>query len=168
LIQLRLECRSRFFKDLNEEEKNRWNHNSIAYLLPESFIKNENRFYFGGFYKNLENEIEWDNFEKINKFYEETEFKYQVLESRGVHYYTENKGRTLVNYIIFNEPEYWEVLSESNDEVTSFEKVFAQLKEKNIDMSENRLTEIIQNLKSNYLLYANKDFSRIVSVIDAR
>jgi radical SAM superfamily enzyme YgiQ (UPF0313 family) len=126
LNKFRLEHGSRFFKELNEEELNRWVYNPIAYFLPVSFIDNQNRFYFWGFYKNLENEIEWDNFDKINKFYEDTEFKYQVLESGGVHYYIEKMGRTLVNYIIFNETGYWEVLIESNGEVTSFEKIFAR------------------------------------------
>ncbi len=168
LIKFRLECRSRFFKELTGEERNKWNYNPIVYLLPESFIKNESRFFFWGFYKSLENQIEWDHFEKIDKFYRDSDFNYQVLESNGVHYYIEKKGRTPVNYIIFNEPEYWEVLSESNDEVTSFEKIFARLREKNIAVNEHRLKDIIHDLKSNYLLYANKDFSRVVSVIDAR
>jgi hypothetical protein len=167
LTKFRLEGRSRFFNELSEEERNKWDYNPTAYLLPGSFTKKENRFDFWGFYKKLENEIEWDRFEKINKFCQDSGFSYRTLESGGVHYYTETRGSVLINYIIFNEPEYWEVLKEANDEVTSLEKLLGKMKGKNFPMDEDRLIEIIQNLKSNYLLYADADYTRVVSVIDA-
>jgi radical SAM superfamily enzyme YgiQ (UPF0313 family) len=168
LIKLRLEPGSRFFHLVSEEDKKRWNYHPAAYLLPESFIDSDKRSQLFGFYAKLENEIEWDQFEKVNKFYHETEFKYQVLEHAGLHYYKEFMNGEPINYIIFNKPEYWEVLKAANDAVTSFKEISRELKEKFPTLTDKGLIEIIEMLKADYLLYANKDLTRVVSVIDAR
>jgi radical SAM superfamily enzyme YgiQ (UPF0313 family) len=167
LIKLRLEPGSRFFRMAGDEEKKEWNYHPAAYLLPDSFIDSEKRSRLFGFYGKLENEIEWSQFEKVNTFYQETDFRYHLNEFKGARYYSEYMNGELINYIVFNEPEYWEVLKAANDEVTSFENVFGQLREKFPGLTEERLREIIQALKADYLIYAGKDLTRMVSIIDA-
>ena len=165
-IQLKFQGGTRFLKMLNPEERKRCKYSSFGYLLPHSLIDNERRFNLLGYSWDLENKVEWELFGKVNKFYEESEITYRILKNKGVYYYSEfNKGE-LIDYIVFNEPEYWEVMKVANDEVRSFENIFGQLKEKFPAMTEKSLVEIIGKLRSHYLIYTNTDLTRIVSIID--
>jgi radical SAM superfamily enzyme YgiQ (UPF0313 family) len=166
LIQLVYQEGTRFLKMLGIEERKKCKYNPLKYLLPNTLIDDERRFNLLGFARSLKNKIEWENFEKVNKYYEETESTYQILKNRGFYYYSEYLKGELINYILFNEPEYWGVLKAANDEVTSFQNIFHQLKKKFSGLTENHLTEVIEKLKSQYLLYANRDLTRIVSIID--
>lgn len=168
LIKLRLEPGSIFFKMVNEAEKQNWNFHPTAYLLPDSFITRNDRSQLFGFFRQLENEVEWDQFKKANKFYQDTDFKYSLYEHSGFKYYSEYMQEDMINYIIFNEPEYWDVLKAANEEVISFERIFNKLKRKYTEFTEQRLMEIVEQLKSDYLLYANKELTRIVSIIDTQ
>lgn len=165
-IKLKYQEGTRFLKMLGMEEIKECKHNPLRYLLPNSLINDERRFNLLGFTRSLKNKIEWENFENVNKYYEETEITYQILKNRGVYYYSEYLEGELINYIVFNEPEYWGVLKASNNEVTSFGNIFHQLKKIFCGLTEKHLTEVIEKLKSHYLLYANKDLTRIVSILD--
>lgn len=165
-IELRFQGGTRFLKMLDSEERKKCKYSPFGYLLPHSLIGYKRRFNLLGFTWDLENKVEWELFGKANKFYEDTEITYRILKNKGVYYYSEfNKGE-LINYIVFNEPEYWEVLKVANDGVSSFEKIFGQLKEKFPAVTEKYLVEIIEKLKSHYLIYANTDLTRIISIID--
>lgn len=157
---------SRFLKMLDKKERKECKCGYLRYLLPQSLLDNKRCLNLMGFTWNLKNKIEWENFEKVNKFYEEADITYKILKNNGFYYYSEYMNEELINYIVFNEPEHWEVLKAANDEVTSFETIFKGLKKKFPDLTEKYLTEIIGKLKSHYLLYANRNLTRIVSIID--
>ncbi len=166
LNQLRLEPGSRFLNMVKGEERKKWNVNSMTYLLPGEFVKDNDGFDLFGFYNQLENNTDWEQFENVNRFFEETHFSYNIIENNGIPYFNEFKSGIMVNQIIFNEPEYYDVLKAANDEVVSFESIYADLSGKYPSLSEDRLREMIEALKSEYILYGNEDLSRIVSIVD--
>jgi radical SAM superfamily enzyme YgiQ (UPF0313 family) len=163
---LRIREGTRFFEAITDNERKKWNFNFLAYLLPESFLSGSRRFSLFDFSSQLENQTEWEWFAHMNKFYEETEYTYNIIEVDDIYYYYEYMNGDQTEHIAFNEPEYWDVLRAANDEVVSFEKILTQVVGKHPDINRDKLMEIIGNLKSSYLLYANKDLTRIVSIID--
>lgn len=165
-IELRFQEGSPYLNSLDPEERKECIYSDMGYLLPGPFIDKDRRFNLYGVSRGLKNHKEWDNFKKTNKFYEETEFSYRVLRLKDVYYYSEFMNKELVNYVVFDKPEYWEVLKAANEKVTSFQSVFQGLSESFPGMTETYLTEIIEALKADYLLYANRDLSRLVTVID--
>lgn len=166
LIKLRLEPGSRFLKMVDKEDLKNWNYHSIHYLLPPSFLDEDERFSLFGFYKTLPHEVEWEQFETINRFYEEAEYKYRIYECKGVYYFEQYKKDEIIHQIVFNEPEYIDVLKTANNEVTSYEKLKNILEAKYPGITEERIAEILQNLKNEFLIYYNTDKTRIVSIID--
>jgi radical SAM superfamily enzyme YgiQ (UPF0313 family) len=165
LTKLSLQKGSRYFNMVSAEEKKRWNSNSLAYLSPEIMISENNRFDLLSFTSELKNGILWEYFEKINRYYENTYYYYNIQKHQDVYYYSEYNEAKLVNRIIFNKPEYCSVLHEANDEVTSLNKIYDNLKQKYVGIAEQQLIDVINNLRSVYLLYSNKDMTRIISII---
>ena len=166
LIKLRLEPGSRFLKMVDNEDLKNWNYHSIHYLLPPSFLNEDERFSLFGFYKTLPHEVEWEQFETVNRFYEEAEYKYRIYESKSIYYFEQYKKDELIHQIVFNEPEYIDVLKTANNEVTSYEKIKNILEMKYEGITEERILEILQNLKNEFLIYYSTDKTRIISIID--
>ncbi len=168
ISELRLSGGSRFFQMLSLEERKKWNASAMTYFIPQWFIvkDNDRRFGLFSFSRELDNKVEWENFEKLNNFLEKTEVTYQILENNGIYYYSEFMAGKRVNYIVFDEPEYWQVLKAANNEVKSFKEIFAEVKTKFPGIIEKYLVEIIEKLKNDFLIYSNKDLTRIVSVMD--
>lgn len=165
-IELRFQEGSPYLNMLNSEERKECIHSDMGYLLPGPFIEEDRRFNLYGVSRGLKNRREWENFKKTNTFFEDTKFNYRILRHNDVYYFSEYMNNDLVNYIVFDKPEYWMVLQLANEHVVSFQSVFLQLRESFPKMTENDLTEIIDALKEDHLLYANSERSRLVSVID--
>jgi radical SAM superfamily enzyme YgiQ (UPF0313 family) len=164
--QLKVMKGSKFFDMLDDKDKKKWNINPTYYLFPDSLIEENRRFSFFEFGSELENRIAWKWFDNLNSFYEETDFTYTIMENDNTAYYLEYWEGIQLENIAFDEPEYIATLKTANDNVVSLEAIFESLRNKYPNLTRKRLIEMINDLRSSYLLYSNKDFSRIISVID--
>ncbi|MCI0471777.1 MAG: radical SAM protein [Candidatus Aminicenantes bacterium] len=164
--QLRLQGNTGFFHQVDKNDLGPWNYNFLTHLLPGNFIAEEQRFTLFDFTRPLEYQAAWDLFESVNRFYEETEFTYRVLTHGDIrHYYEYREGR-VIDHTVFDKPEYWLALKTANHEVVSFEHIWEQIQAAYPQVTREKLTGIIQDLKASHLLYASADLSRIVSIID--
>lgn len=166
LIQLRLQFGSRFFHQIDPGELKEWDQNTLYYLFPDCQLNDKEKFSLFSFESPLKNAREWIWFENANSFYEEKDFTYKIVNMEGVRYYYEYRENKLINRICFDEPEHWEVLEAANERIVSLDELSETLKEKKINIKDEKLKKTISDLKMSYLLYANQSYSRIVSVID--
>jgi len=165
--QLRLQGSTRFFHLVDNEERKKWNFNFITHLLPGPFIEEDQRFDLFDYTKPLEHKVAWEWFEQVNQFYEETEFNYRILAYNDIPHYYEYMNGEQIDHTIFDEPEYWEVLKTANHEVISFDNIWNKIHDSYPQaLTKGKLSDVIRDLKSAYLLYANDDLSQIISIID--
>ena len=81
-------------------------------------------------------------------------------------HYLEYQNDLQIDSVIFDDKIYWDVLTFANDKVVSYNKLYKYISEKYKNISEDKVTEIISDLKDKYLLYASHDFKKIVSIIN--
>jgi radical SAM superfamily enzyme YgiQ (UPF0313 family) len=157
---------SRYFKEINQNNKlEEWSVNQYADLLPNTYFNEKDRFklffYTNKAYNNL-----WCLFEEINKHYYNNLYEYSIIENMEIISYIEMYNGTVINEIEFNNIVHWNVLKICNDEVKSITEILLELKKNNIDILKDELVAIIIDLKKSFLLFANIDFSEVVSVIN--
>jgi len=157
---------SRYFLETDKKQLLQWNQNEIFELLPDSFLNENDKFNLFSFKSHLKYENEWLWFENVNQYYEQADYYYRIISQSHIHYYYEYLNGRQIARIIFDEPGYWDVLVLANEKIMSFADIFNRVQEAHPHISEKRLREIVVDLKSSHLLYANQEYSRIVSVID--
>ncbi|MFV0265894.1 MAG: hypothetical protein ACK5HT_02040, partial [Draconibacterium sp.] len=108
----------------------------------------------------------WESFKQISDYYEKHEFNYFLIEDNGVVNYLEYRENLKTESLSFNQPEYWDVLKLANNQVISLKKLHEKLILKHKKISLDKLTKIVNELKESYLLYASKDYHKLVSIID--
>jgi radical SAM superfamily enzyme YgiQ (UPF0313 family) len=165
LSDLRLQGGTRFFKMVGEEEQKQWNRNPMAYLLPRDFFEFKNRFGLFDFTKELEHLTEWKRFERINDFYEKAGITCSVTKKDDAFLITEYLEREPYKKTALK-PNAWDVLKVVNDEVRDLNDVVRGVQAKHPALTQKRCVQIITDLKTSQLLYANQDMTRIVSIID--
>lgn len=154
-----------FWKMSKNEEISRYNTHPTADLLPENLIDFSDQYSVFGLTKDPDLKKLWDSFMEVSKYYETSNYSYYMLENgKSIHYYEYCNGLR-INYIVFNEL-YWSILTIVNPKVISIKTLFNQIIKKFPNVTREQLKGIVTELKEGYFLYASKDWSKIVSVID--
>lgn len=166
ISRLLLQRDTPFYFAINKNEKENWNFHPIAQFFPKDLINEESRLILFGGYKELDNKIEWEWFEKVSKYYEENEFNYKILKDRGRIYYNEYVNGNLIEQIVFIKPEYYQVLKLANDKILSLDDIYGQLEKMSAGIEKGRLVEAIEDLMEKKLIYVNDNKSRIITIID--
>lgn len=103
----------------------------------------------------------WRLFKITERFYQETQYSYQLREVDGVLIYSE-----FVNGKIFREKslsaEEFEILSICDRKVISLSELHLQMK---IEHTIDNIKEIIKTLMGIGIIYASDDYEQIVSII---
>jgi radical SAM superfamily enzyme YgiQ (UPF0313 family) len=158
---------TRFWKKLSPPERKKFNINTLNNFFPTDFVKNEHVSYsLFGQWGNPPYMSKWNSFKQVSEYYEKHEFRYYLIEDKGIINYIEYRGDIKIDSLTFDQPEYWEVLKLANDEVISMKELYNKISIKYPDFNEERLKEIVDELKSSYLLYSSKDYSKLISIID--
>jgi hypothetical protein len=158
---------TRFWKKLSPPERKKFNINTLNNFFPTDFVKNEHVSYsLFGQWGNPPYMSKWNSFKQVSEYYEKHEFRYYLIEDKGNINYIEYRGDIKIDSLTFDQPEYWEVLKLANDEVISMKELYNKISIKYPDFNEERLKEIVDELKSSYLLYSSKDYSKLISIID--
>lgn len=168
-VSLVLSSMSKYHSLMSDDEKKKYDKDDFTYLLPDYFSNNEERFHLFRYEKNTpDNAKEWDKLIEIEEYYKTNSFSYKIQENNGVYYYTEYCNDEEIENTVFGEPEYVHVLRAAEQKVITFIELHSDIKKVYPETTEERLKEILTNLKSSYLIYCNKEFSNIVSVVELR
>ena len=166
-VSLVLSSMTKYYSAMSEDEREKYNTDDLSYLLPDNFSNNKDRFHLFRYEKDVpDNAKEWDKLIETEDYYKTNKFNYKILENNGIYYYTEYCNDTEIENIVFGEPEYGFILKATEKKVCTFTELYSSMQQVFPDITEDRLKEILSNLKASYLIYCNQEFSNIVSVIE--
>jgi anaerobic magnesium-protoporphyrin IX monomethyl ester cyclase len=151
---------SAFYNEILELEKKNWKESPLwAEISPLNLIPEEDRFTFFGFLKNdRSNYVLWKTFEKLLRFYAQKNSSYQwveyadysVIKETGVKTGTYTLNRDETDVLVYC------------DSVRSLSDI-----KKQIHLPEHDLLDILHRLNELGLLYHDKNFDTIISVVEA-
>jgi hypothetical protein len=163
---LAIGLKSPYFKELKEKNNlHEWTVNKYVSLLPKSYIDDNDRFKLFYFTQKSYNSL-WEQFEYIHLYYHTHTYKYSLMRHNNMIYYQESFNNKKIKEIVFDKPVYWDILTFCNKQVLSMEDLTHKLHEKRVQISQDDVITIVHELKKEHLLYANKDSSEIVTVIN--
>ncbi|MCG8411398.1 MAG: hypothetical protein MI739_08945 [Bacteroidales bacterium] len=154
--------------NLEKSEQDLWNYNPISYLLPDNYFKFKDRFLFFGYSRiPKNNNFYWSYYLMAIRKLKSICYSYKIHNINNIYRYNEYQNNKLITSIEFDKPLYIEILKEANNRVISVDDLFKRLylnEDKKITMHE--LIETIKELKNEHILYANTDYSEIISIVD--
>ena len=151
-------------KLLSEEEKQNYEPEKKYYMLPSNIISDPfNIFSYNN--KKFLNSNEWEIFKEVESYYIKHIFNYKILKNNDTIYYFEYLDRELFTSLILDESDF-AILKAANDKVISLDDMLKKLLKTYSSITENEIKEILTNLKKQYLIYYNDDYSNIISIID--
>ncbi len=152
-------------KMVTQEEREKFEPESFCYYLPENMVQTPfNIFDFQR--SEMINLNKWENFSQMEAYYKEHKYKYRILKHVDTLVYKEFLDEEEKNSFVFNGPEYFEIMNLANDKVISFEELSLELKGKFREISDEKIKNIISELKEKYIMYASEDYATIITVID--
>ena len=158
---------SKYFAMLSNEEKEEYNINNITYLLPEQFSNHKDRFNLFSWQKPIITLADkWKELQEKEKVYIENSFSYKISLNNSVYNYKEYRNNDLIVDFDFTDTAYWTVLSFANDRVIKFEDLLIKINHQQPELSSEKLLTILKKLKAMHLIYCNRDFDNVISVID--
>ncbi len=161
-ITLNITTDTHYFKEISEDERKLFDFSQIAYLLPEHFNSDGDRFNLSRWNKSkITNYQEWDRFGVIENSYQKQSYEYEVEEAGTTFTYTEKLNNNKIKFIRLSRLQH-AILKNCNQKINDIDSLSSQLNSENID--EIKLE--VDFLASNYLLYRNSGYSQLVSVID--
>jgi radical SAM superfamily enzyme YgiQ (UPF0313 family) len=166
-VDLVLSSMTKYYALMSADERATYNSDDYSYLMPNYFSNSNDRFHLFRYAKKAPvNTKEWEKLREIEGYYKSAKFSFKIQQNNDTIYYTEYCNDTEIENITFGEPEYKHVLQAIEPKVMSFSELHTNMREKHSEITEERLKEILSNLKASYLIYFNAEFSNIVSVIE--
>ncbi len=168
-VSLVLSSMTKYYSAMSNDERKKYDCDDITYLLPDYFSNTENRFHLFRYEKNVPDNLkEWNKLIDVENYYKTNKFSYKIQENNGVFYYTEYCNDTEIENIVFGETEYGYILKALEAKICKFTELHSSMIKIYPNITENRVKEILTNLKSSYLIYYNTEFSNIVSLIQLK
>ena len=157
---------SKYFGMLSKEEKEEYTINDITYLLPEPFSNHKDRFNLFSWKKpNITFADKWNELQEHEKHYIENAYRYKVELNSGVYNFKEYcNDKLIVDFDLLDA--YWSVLQLANDRVIKFTDLLAAINQQHPELTSKQLLTILEKLKAMHLIYCNRDFDNVITVID--
>lgn len=162
-IYLAVNQSSKYFKFVKDELSTTWRSSFTPYL-PNNYIKKKNIFFILDFVKVCNNPL-WDRFSNLNQFYLKNRFEYSFLTLDKLSIYREYLNGELHKQIEFSHDslEFF-ILKTLNDQNQSLESLYQKNKDL-FNISESELTDMINELFEERIVYHNLDYSEISSIV---
>jgi len=163
-----LGARAPYETAMSDTERNRWvidDAYSVYGFLPGRIAAAGNRMHLGSFRAPLWHSDLWDEFQVLVEAYQKTRREYHWF-SRGEEAVLQERGNGEIVKEFALEPGYCEVLRLANDRVVGFGELSQKINTSFPELPEAKLREIVCDLKSEYLLYADEKLRTIISVVD--
>ena len=157
---------SRYYKQVkNDQNLDCWNENILFEFLPEKYIDSKDKFILYYFTTPVADKL-WAIFQVIERHYLSNSYEYALLKNNGKVYYQERLNKEIINELEFDTPLHWEILTLANHKVTSLDEISSHFNENEKMVPQEELIAALKQLKDECILYTNKDYSEIVSVIN--
>ncbi len=157
---------AKYYDMLTPAEREQCTQNFTAYYLPRAFIKDESRFTLFYYTRPLTHPLLWEQVETIEKYYRENNSTYTINRDGDALLFEEFHNGEPVGRHHFTDPRRVDVLKETNRRVCSLSHLLTVLSEKYPGITETEVIDILTGLKAAYLVYCNRDYNNIISVID--
>jgi hypothetical protein len=163
-----LGARAPYETAMSDSEKDQWiidDAYSAYGFLPERIAIAGNRMHLGAFRAPLRNVDLWDEFKALAEAYQKAQREYLWLSRREEAVLQERCNGEIVKELAL-EPQYCEVLRVANDRVVGFGELLQKIRATFPDLPEDKLRDIVFDLKGEHLLYADEKQRHIISVVD--
>ena len=165
-VNLVLSSMTKYYSLMSSDDREKYDCDEITCLMPDSFSNSKNRFHLFRYEKSVKDNVkEWNKLIEIEDYYKTNKFSYKMQQHNGVYYYTEYCNVTEIENIVFGEAEYGDIFKAVEKKILSFSDLYSSMIKIYPEITEQRVKEILVNLKKSYLIYFNSHFSNIVSLI---
>lgn len=169
IIPLQIMKSSRYFKILKEKGNlELWNDNLLYNLFPKNYIHDDNKYELMFFSSVISNPL-WDNFRKVNDYYETTNFNYKLYyESKERIIYIELINEKVVSKLEFDIKNgyHWKILTFCNKKVRSLEEIIQYLNVSDSKEEQKQVTNALSDLNAEYILYSNAEYTENITIIN--
>ena len=150
-----------------DKEKENYESDSFSEFIPDSFISRDERWDFFSYRRNSPvNSTLWYQFMTIEQFYRKNKFTCEVVKEEQGLVFKEYFNNQLIKNLSLMNPLYYDILKETDSCIVSLGDLYYKFSAEYPDLTENKLKELLNVLKSNYIIYCNDDYSSIISVIN--
>jgi len=166
-ITLNLYKGTEYFRKMPDKEKENYESDSFSEFIPDSFISRDERWDFFSYRRNSPvNSTLWYQFMTIEQFYRKNKFTCEVVKEEQGLVFKEYFNNQLIKNLSLMNPLYYDILKETDSCIVSLGDLYYKFSAEYPDLTENKLKELLNVLKSNYIIYCNDDYSSIISVIN--
>ncbi len=165
IIPLRVAHHSDFYDMIPKESLLKWSNNPLFHLLPDALLENIDRFSLFDF--SAEQNFLWNMFAKINTFYYEHNYRYNISREGDAIVYSEYFDGELAARFGIGALEY-QILQKTNLSTMDWSElsdILRQGADARVDEESVRIS--LDRLKEKHLIYFNDSYNAIISVIDA-
>ncbi len=157
---------SKYFGMLSDEEKEEYNINDITHLLPELFSNHKDRFNLFSWKKpKITYANQWVKLQEFEKHYIENTYRYEININNGVYNFKEYcNDKLIVDYDFHGG--YWDVLQLANNRVIKYDELHKMMNQLHPELTSEQLLTILKKLKAMHLVYCNRDFDNVITVVD--
>ncbi|OYT12563.1 MAG: hypothetical protein B6I18_00225 [Bacteroidetes bacterium 4572_112] len=157
---------TKYYTMLSAEQRAEYNTNKLTDMLPRHFSEGDSRFSLFRWQKQkVDNHKQWAAIQLKEEYYAENIHTYKINEQEAIIEFTEfvNDKHT-ATYKLDKETD-WQILKLANEQIMSFEDMLSQMQTLKPDFNSEDLKKHLSRLKEIHLLYCDKNFSGIISVI---
>ena len=166
-ISLNLYKGTEYFRKMPHEEKENYGIHAFSDYMPESFIAKQERWDFFSYRRNFPlNSTLWYHFMSIERFYRKNKFTCEVVSEEQGLVFKEYFNNELIKNLSLIHPLYYRILAETENNIVSLAGLEQKFKAEYPELTENKLKELLNVLKSNYIIYCSDDFLSIISIIN--
>ncbi len=158
---------TKYYTMLSAEQRAEYNTNKLVELLPSHFAEGDSRFSLFRWQKQkVDNHKQWSAMQRKEEYYSENIHSYKVeVGEANVEFSEFVNDKHIATYKLDKETD-WQILKFANDKIMSFEDMLSQMQTLKPDFNAEDLKKNLNRLKEIRLLYCDKDFSGIISVIN--
>jgi len=166
-VSLVLSSGTKYYALMPREEIENYEVDALSSLLPDTFSNSETRFRLFRYEKNVPSHgSEWKKLQEIEEYYKKNAFTYQLTAHKGACYFSEYFHGEEICSLVFTEPEYAYVFKAASQKVCSLDELLKGMKENYPPIHPERFITLLQKLQKSYLIYANSDYTNIVSLVE--
>ncbi|MDY4250770.1 radical SAM protein [Bacteroides pyogenes] len=169
IIPLQIMKSSRYFKVLKERgDLNLWNDNLLYDLFPQNYIHDDNKYELMFFSSMISNPL-WDNFRRVNDYYETTNFNYKLYYGgKETILYVELIDKKIVSKLEFDIKNefHWKILKFCNKRVRSLDEIIQFLNISGNKEKQVLATNALADLNAEYILYSNAEYTENIAIIN--
>ena len=157
---------TKYYTMLSAEQRAEYNTNKLTDMLPKHFSEGDSRFSLFRWQKHqLPNHAQWAAIQQKEEYYSENIHTYKINEQESIVEFIEFvNDKHIATYKLDKEID-WRVLKFANEQIMSFDNMLSQMQTLKSEINADDLKEVLIRLKEIHLLYCDKNFSGIISVV---